>query len=167
MSTNSLSSKIDKAARLLAALTLAATFVVFAADRAAVGCGGGGGGGGGGRHAAAPASDDSFQPKKMSPGDRAKMTKMIQTGQKIVTENGKLRDWDTPSWQARNGPFVDQATQLLDELDKKGYDTDPEYESDVYKLKSELSAPQGASSAYGPPAVGPGAPGVGFGSAPK
>jgi len=150
MSTNSLSSKIDKAARLLAALTLAATFVVFAADRAAVGCGGGGGGGGGGRHAAAPASDDSFQPKKMSPGDRAKMTKMIQTGQKIVTENGKLRDWDTPSWQARNGPFVDQATQLLDELDKKGYDTDPEYESDVYKLKQMVSGGV-ENGGYSPP----------------
>jgi hypothetical protein len=147
MSTNSLSSKIDKAARLLAALTLAATFVVFAADRAAVGCGGGGGGGGGGGKAAAPASDDSFQPKKMSPGDRAKITKMIQTGQKLIGQTGvnAPKDWDT---QFRN--FGDQADQILNDLDKKGYDTDPEYESDVYKLK-QIMSPGVQNGGYSPP----------------
>jgi hypothetical protein len=46
MSTNSLSSKIDKVARLLAALALSASVAVFVSDRAvAAGCGGGGGGG--------------------------------------------------------------------------------------------------------------------------
>jgi hypothetical protein len=165
MGASSFSSKIDEAARPLAALALAAAFVVFTADRSTLaGCGGGGGGGGGGGHAQTPAPDESFQPKKMSPADRARITKMIQTGQKIIAENGKFKDWDTPSWQARNGPFVDQAAQLLDQLDKKGYDTDPEYESDVYKLKSEVGASQGASGAYTPPTVGPGAPSVGFGT---
>jgi hypothetical protein len=162
MDAPSLSRKLNEVARLFAAVTLAASVALFAADRSALaGCGGGGGGGGGSGHAAAPASDDSFQPKRMSPGDRAKITKLIQTGQKITNENGKKQDFDTPAWRARNGPFVAQATQLLDELDKKGYDTDPEYESDVYKLKQMLSGGV-QNGGYSPPSAGPGAPSTGF-----
>lgn len=146
MSTTSLSIRIDKVARLLAALALSASVAAFAADRAALaGCGGGGGGGGG--RAAAPASGDSFQPKKLSPGDRAKLTKIIQTGTKIVSNAHDVSD---PTWEKRYGDFVDQSKQILDDLDKKGYDTDPEYESDVFKLKQMMST--GAQNGgYSPP----------------
>ena len=149
MSASSLSSKIDKAARLSAALALAAAFVVFTADRPTLaGCGGGGGGGGG--HAQTPAPDESFQPKKMSPADRAKITKLIQEGKKDKS-NQSIAKITQSAMDFRN-----QAQQLLDDLDKKGYDTDPEYESDVFKLKSEMStgAKDGGHSL--PTGVGPG-----------
>jgi hypothetical protein len=146
MSTTSLSIRIDKVARLLAALALSASVAAFAADRAALaGCGGGGGGGGG--RAAAPASGDSFQPKKLSPGDRAKLTKIIQTGRWTTS---MANDFNNPAAQKRYDEFVDQAKQILDDLDKKGYDTDPEYESDVYALKKMMAAGS-QNGGYSPP----------------
>jgi hypothetical protein len=146
MSGSSLSGKINKGARLFVSLGLAASVAVFAADRAALaGCGGGGGGGGG--RAAAPAPDESFQPKKLSPGDRAKLTKIIQIGSKIVNKTSNVND---KTWEKRFGDFVDQAKQILDDLDKKGYDTDPEYESDVNRLKHMMSTGVG-NGGYSPP----------------
>jgi hypothetical protein len=146
MGASSLSSKIDKVARLFAALALTASLAVLSADRAAA-WGGGGGGGGGGGHAQAPAPDTGFQPKKMSPGDRAKITKIIQIGQKV---SGQAHDMNDKGWETRFGNFVDQANQILNDLDKKGYDTDPEYESDVYKLKQMVSGGV-ENGGYSPP----------------
>ena len=70
MSALLLSSKTGNAATawFCAALTLAATFVVFGVDRAAAGCGGGGGGGGGGRPPAVeqpPVCDASCQAQQV------------------------------------------------------------------------------------------------------
>jgi hypothetical protein len=53
-------------------------------------------------------------------------------------------------WETRFGNFVDQANQILNDLDKKGYDTDPEYESDVYKLKQMVSGGV-ENGGYSPP----------------
>jgi hypothetical protein len=145
MSASLLPSKIGTVAGLFAALALGASVAVFSADRA-VGCGGGGGGGGG--HAQAPAPDTGFQPKKMSPGDRAKLTKLIQTGSKITSQAGDVSD---KTWEKRFDDFFDQAKKTLDDLDKKGYDTDPEYEKDVYNLKSLMQTKGEANGGYSPP----------------
>ena len=132
MSASLLSSKLNKVARLAAALALSASVAVLTADRAAAGCGGGGGGGGGGHpQAQAPA-------QKTVPPDAAKKLRTLHdfakrlkseirlgergplTNEGVVFLQGQLRPYD----QYVGTPEYDQALSAITEAEnaQKGVD---------------------------------------------
>jgi hypothetical protein len=130
MSASLLSSKINKVARLAAALALSASIGVVSADRAAA-CGGGGGGGGGHPQAQAPA-------QKTVPPDAAKKLRTLHdfakrlkseirlgergplTNEGVVFLQGQLRPYD----QYVGTPEYDQALSAITEAEnaQKGVD---------------------------------------------
>jgi len=111
------------------AAALAGVLVLAAASPAAAGCGGGGGGGGG--HSPAASQDSThYQPKKLTSEDRKRLTEPIK-------KEGKARQ---ANYGGHPPPALAQEIQkLIDDLDSKGYDTDPEYEKLIVELKTGLT----------------------------
>ncbi|MGA2494468.1 MAG: hypothetical protein ABSF67_16240 [Roseiarcus sp.] len=109
------------------AAALAGLFVLAPVSPAAAGCGGGGGGG----HSSAPSQDSTpYQPKKLTVADRKRLTDMIEKEGKARQAN--YGDHPPPA-------LVKEIQKLINDLDPKGYDTDPEYEKLITQLKTGLT----------------------------
>jgi hypothetical protein len=104
------------------------------ADRAlAWGAGGGGG-------PQPPKDSEPYKPKKLTDRDRARMEKVVS----------KL--WEEEYGGRKPTPTeIKQGQALIDDLDKKGYDTDPEYEKMLRQIKLGLSGGDIRSGAAPPP----------------
>ncbi|MDR3422686.1 MAG: hypothetical protein P4L80_15820 [Xanthobacteraceae bacterium] len=111
-------------------------------------CGGGGGGGGGNKTPASnPYDQQSYTPRKMTPADKAKLTKLQKLAERVF--DSRVHDKPVPQAEMK------QAQQLLDDLDTKGYDLDPDYEKAIRDIKINLYGGSGVS-----PALAPAAPGI-------
>ncbi len=114
-------------------------------------------GAGGGAGPADPYAKEQYKPKNLSPGDRAKLEQLKKLGAKMWKDDAaKL---PSSQFEKEFADFQKQVQQLLDQLDNKGYDTNPEYEADVHTLKQDSVATHGQtqSESYNPPPpAGPG-----------
>lgn len=142
--------------KILCALSFAALLQAPVVDRAfAWGAGGGAG------PATKPAAknDDTptpYKPKKMTQQDRGALDRMLS----------RMRKYS--QWGGKEGPpdgLKREALRLLDSLDTRGYDTDPEYEKYVLEIKryiagvpsdEQIGMPAPASHHFTPFSAGPG-----------
>lgn len=90
-----------------------------------------GAGGGGGPN---DYDKEQYKPKKLSPEDRAKLNNLLSQDAKLRKEKAGMLSQPVQD-------FERQVEATLKELQNKSYDTDPEYERDVFRLKKAIGSP--------------------------